>query len=75
MSKNLEYKELARAFRETSTISFSLVFFPIILLLIGVFLDKKFSTTPLFIIIAIVLGVTLTVYQAIKLGRNIKVKK
>jgi len=75
MPKNLEYKELAKAFQQTSTISFSLVLFPIVLLLIGVFLDKKFSTTPLFIIIAIVLGVTLAVYQAIRLGRNIKVKK
>lgn len=58
---------LGQAFYEASIISFSLVFFPIIFLLLGVFLDKKFSTTPLFIVIGIVLGVITSIYKATRI--------
>ncbi|OGM28280.1 hypothetical protein A2962_00125 [Candidatus Woesebacteria bacterium RIFCSPLOWO2_01_FULL_39_61] len=58
---------LSQAFYEASIISFSLVFFPIVMLLLGVFLDKKFSTTPLFIVIGIILGVITAIYKATRI--------
>lgn len=66
---------LSKAFYEASKISFSLVFFPIVTLLLGVWLDKKFSTTPLFIIIGIISGVFMGIYKATRINISRKVFK
>lgn len=71
LSSEESFRLLANAFSEASKITFSLVFFPIIILLAGVWLDKKFSTTPIFIIIGIILGVVIGIYQATRIRKNI----
>ena len=73
MQKN-EWRDLARAFEEASSISIGLVIFPVILLLLGVAIDKALSTTPLFIFAGIVGGVALGIYRSIKISKNYKLK-
>jgi F0F1-type ATP synthase assembly protein I len=63
-------KNITSAFYEASRISFSLVFFPVAILLFGVWLDKKFTTTPLFIILGIVFGVTIGLYKATRIRKS-----
>lgn len=64
------YELLIYALEEASKISFSLVFFPIILLLIGVWIDKRAGTTPLFIIIGIIAGVFAATYQLLQVSKK-----
>lgn len=71
MAKDKELLNLGKAFQQASVISFSLVFFPITFLLLGVFLDKHFKTTPLFIIIFMIVGIIIGVYQAISIRKKI----
>jgi len=73
--KVVAFRCLAEAFYEASKISFSLVFFPIVLLLIAVWLDKKLSTTPLFIIVGIIFGVVLGIYQAVGVRKKVIYRK
>ncbi len=76
MSKKTDsFAELVKAFSEATNIVFSLVFFPIVLLILGVFLDKNFNTKPLFIILGIVGGVFFAIYQGIKTERRLRSKK
>ncbi|KKQ37247.1 MAG: hypothetical protein US53_C0023G0002 [Candidatus Woesebacteria bacterium GW2011_GWA1_37_7] len=63
---------LAQAFAEASKLSISFVFYPVILLLIGLWLDKKYNTTPLFIILSIVIGMLIFIYQASKIVRKLR---
>ena len=58
-----DYGKMIEAFGEASKLSISFVLFPVIFLLVGVWLDKKFSTVPIFIIAGVVLGIVLFVYQ------------
>jgi len=69
---NKGFRTLSEAFYEASRISFSLVFFPIVLLLLGVWADKKFGTTPLFIIAGIISGVLGGIYQATRIKKETK---
>ena len=41
-----DYTNLIPALEEASKLSISFVFFPVVFLLIGVWLDKKFNTIP-----------------------------
>lgn len=66
----IEYKTIANAMYEASRISFSLVFFPVILLLIGIKADKSLGTTPLFIILGAISGVVVGIYKATKIKRE-----
>jgi F0F1-type ATP synthase assembly protein I len=61
---------LSEAFGITS----SLVFFPVVFVLGGVYLDKKLNTVPLFIIIGIILGIAVGVWQAIGVARDKRLK-
>ena len=61
---------LVYAFSEAFNVTASLVFFPIVLVLLGVFVDKTFNTKPLFIIIGMILGIIIGVWQAIKVTRE-----
>ena len=70
--KSTEIKGLAEAFEEATSITITLVAFPVILLLIGVFLDKTFSTTPLFIFLGIIVGVLAGIYQAMRVSKKYK---
>ena len=70
--KSTEIKPLMEAFEEATSITITLVAFPVILLLIGVFLDKTFSTTPLFIFIGIIVGVVAGIYQAMRVSKKYK---
>ncbi len=72
--KSTEIKQLVSAFEEASSISLTLVAIPVIFLFIGVFLDKTFSTTPLFIITGIIAGVTAGVWRAMNMGKKYKFK-
>jgi len=63
---------LAQAFAEAGKLSISFVFYPVILLLIGLWLDKKYNTTPLFIILSIVIGMLIFIYQASKIVRKLR---
>ncbi|KKQ97483.1 MAG: hypothetical protein UT24_C0008G0007 [Candidatus Woesebacteria bacterium GW2011_GWB1_39_12] len=60
------YEPIIRAFGEASMLSFSFVFFPVVFLLIGVWLDKKFNTLPVFIVAGIILGIIIFIYQVHK---------
>jgi len=62
------------SFYEASKISFSLVFYPIVLLLLGVWLDKRFGTIPLFIIAGVISGVVLGIYKATRIRLTISKK-
>ncbi len=68
-------KVLMLAFNEASKITASLVFFPIALLLLGVFVDRKFETTPLFILIGMISGIAIGIYQATRLKSKYPNKK
>ncbi|OGM32814.1 hypothetical protein A2803_05705 [Candidatus Woesebacteria bacterium RIFCSPHIGHO2_01_FULL_44_21] len=70
--KSTEIRDLARAFEEATSITFTLVALPVVLLIVGVFIDKTLSTTPLFIIIGIIMGVPIGIWRAQKIGRRIK---
>jgi len=59
-------------FGKATEISFNLVFFPVILLFLGLFIDKKFHTTPVFILSGCVLGFVYAVYRASKLKNLMK---
>ncbi len=74
-AKNKKVKEvfnLAKTFEEASLMSLSLVSLPVLLLLFGIFLDKKLETTPFFIIIGVGFGISLGIYRAVSLGKKIK---
>lgn len=74
MSKTIKFEEakiLIKTFQEASKITFSLVFLPTILLLFAIFLDKKYHTTPFFIISGIISGTIIGICKAI----NFKAKK
>jgi F0F1-type ATP synthase assembly protein I len=60
----------ALLFGETSKITGSLVFTPIVVSLIGVFADKNFGTTPLFTLSGIVLGFAVGLLHAVYLSRK-----
>jgi|GEM_PF-3096485 len=55
--KSINFYVLISAYKEATSITFSLVFLPVIFLIIGFFLDKTFSSTPLFIVFGIIAGV------------------
>jgi F0F1-type ATP synthase assembly protein I len=58
-----DYQILFRSMGEASQMSISFVFFPIVILLIGVWLDKRFDTIPLFILIGILVGIIIFILQ------------
>ena len=60
------------ALERASSLSISIVSFPVIFLLGGVWLDKRFETTPLFILLGIIVGIAAGIYVFIKKGRKIK---
>jgi F0F1-type ATP synthase assembly protein I len=62
---------LSEAFGITS----SLVFFPVVFVLGGVYLDKKLNTIPLFIIIGIILGTMVGIWQAVRVTHERKQDK
>ena len=64
------FLQLSAAFYEASKISFSLVFFPVVILLVSIWIDKKLSTTPLFIILGIVSGVFAGIYKAMRIRKT-----
>jgi len=64
------FQHLSQAFYEASKVSFSLVFFPIVLVLIGVWIDKKLGSTPLFIIVGIISGVLIGIYKATEVKKR-----
>lgn len=72
--KNSDIKPMIAAFEEATSITIGLVAFPIILLLVGVFIDKTFSTTPLFIFLGIISGVGIGIYRATKISKQINFK-
>lgn len=64
------------AFNEASKITVGLVMFPVLLLLVGVAVDRVLATTPLFIFIGIIAGVGIGIYQAVVISNKSKsVKK
>ena len=56
---------------KATEISFNMVFFPIILLFLGLFIDKRLDTTPLFIVIGCIAGLFFALYKAIKIKNQI----
>lgn len=70
--KNNEVKDLLRAFEEATSITVSLVTLPVLLLIVGLLIDKALSTTPLFILVGVGLGVTSGIWRALKLSKQIK---
>lgn len=74
LSSQESFQLLSNAFYEASKISFSLVFFPIVILLAAIWLDKKLSTTPLFIILGIIIGVLTGVYKATRIKKPGSIK-
>ena len=70
--KRTEKFNLFIAFKKASEISVSLVSIPILFLLVGVVLDKKLDTIPLFILSGVVLGVIFSIYKALSLERKLK---
>lgn len=73
--KSTEMKDLFGAFEEATSITVGLVAIPIVLLLIGLFLDKLLGTIPLFIFLGIVGGVFVGIYRAYSLSKNYKLNK
>lgn len=71
----IDYKSLVWMYSEATKLSLGLVLLPVITLLIGVFIDKKFGTTPLFIILSIVVGLSVFLYKTYSLGKKLTEKK
>ncbi|OGM13454.1 hypothetical protein A3A76_04000 [Candidatus Woesebacteria bacterium RIFCSPLOWO2_01_FULL_39_23] len=69
-----DYGKLLSAFGEASSLSIIFVFFPVIFLVLGVFLDKKFGTMPLFIILGVGFGIAAFAYQVKKVLSNLRPK-
>jgi F0F1-type ATP synthase assembly protein I len=67
-----DLKDMIAAFEEATSITITLVAFPVILLVLGVFIDKTFSTTPLFIFVGIISGVVLGIYRAVDVSKKYK---
>ena len=65
---------IIKAFGDASKLSFDFVFFPVVFLLIGVYLDKKFSSTPLFIISGVTVGIGAFVYKVKKTLKEFQLK-
>jgi F0F1-type ATP synthase assembly protein I len=63
---------LAKTFEEATVMCLSLVSLPVLLLFLGLFVDKKLDTLPLFVIIGVVLGISFGIYRAVTLSKNIK---
>ena len=63
---------LAKTFEEATVMCLSLVSLPVLLLFLGLFIDKKLDTLPLFAIIGVVLGISFGIYRAVTLSKNIK---
>ena len=70
--KNTDLKEMAKAFEEATSITVTLVALPVILLLVGVFIDRYLSTTPLFIFLGIIGGVALGIWRALEVSKKYK---
>ena len=70
----LYYLNLINALSEASKLSLSFVLYPVVFLIIGVILDKKFNTVPLFILISIILGMLVFIYQLVKVVKKLKEK-
>ncbi len=69
-----DHSKLIYAFGEASKLSISFVLFPVIFLLVGVALDKKFNTLPLFIILGVVMGMLIFAYQVKKAIKELRKK-
>lgn len=69
-----DVKDMMSAFEEATSITINLVAIPIVLLIVGVFIDKTFSTTPIFIFIGIIAGVGLGIYRALAISKKYKFK-
>lgn len=72
--ESAEIREMGKAFEEATSITINLVALPIVLLVVGVFIDKTFSTTPIFIFIGIIAGVGAGIYRAMQIGKQYKFK-
>lgn len=70
----LDYKNLFWMYSEATKLSLGLVFLPVAALLIGVFVDKKLGTTPLFIIVSIVVGLFVFLYMTYRNGKKLMQK-
>lgn len=70
-----EYGNLLRSFNEASKLSLSFVLFPVLFLLIGVWLDKRFGTLPVFVLSGVVLGIIIFIYQVRMAIKNINKDK
>jgi F0F1-type ATP synthase assembly protein I len=69
-----KYSGLVSAFEEASKLSISFVLFPVMFLFVGVILDKRFNTVPLFIITGVVVGFISFVYKVKKTIQDLKKK-
>jgi F0F1-type ATP synthase assembly protein I len=67
----LDYKNLFWMYGEATKLSLGLVFLPVAALLIGVFIDKKLGTTPLFIIVSIITGLFVFLYKTYTSGKKL----
>jgi F0F1-type ATP synthase assembly protein I len=74
-SKKIANITFSSALREASSLSFALVLYPIIFLLLGVYADKKLHTTPLFIILGFFAGLVWFAWRAYKLANKLKKEK
>jgi len=70
-----DYTSLMHAMEEATKLSITFVIFPVIFLLLGVFLDKKFNTVPVFILIGIIIGFVIFSYEAYRAMQKIKKNK
>lgn len=73
--KNSDMGDLLDTFNEATSITANLVALPVLFLVIGFFIDKALSTTPIFIFLGIIGGVGLGIYRAMKISKNYKFKK
>lgn len=65
--------EWITAIEKASTLSITIVFFPVAFLLLGVWLDKRLESTPIFILLGMITGIVLGMYVFIKKGKEIKI--
>jgi len=59
---------------KATDLAFSLTLIPVAFLLFGIFLDKKFTTMPLFTIVGTLIAVFASVYKIIKAKDTINQK-
>jgi F0F1-type ATP synthase assembly protein I len=67
-----DYIDMAKTFQEATSMSFSIALFPVLFLVLGVYLGNRFGSMPMFVIGGVVIGIIVGIVRTIQLGKKLK---